>query len=218
MSAHPKQAKEDATKGGRKLASTSEVTAKALKPKVASYQVGMLAGMNLGYGATNPSSTGGTRTGLSLSVFLEKGIFDHGFIAPEIRYIQRGAQTSLASIAGVDVTGMVSLDYIEFLLPLKYKIPLGPKRLAFFLSLAPTFAIAINRSVEVLGLVNVDLISRFSNTDVTLNAGGGLEYVMGPEWSGIFQVRNAFGLKNIDSQNEFHTRGIEILLGFLFRL
>ncbi len=181
--------------------------------------VQLATGMNAGFAKAEPVKEGATRNAMAISVMFEKKLNDTFYLCPEIGYVQRGVQTQLANILGVVVPGGVRLNYLEVGLLMKAKLLLAGPRWKIFFVAGPSAAVALNREVEVLGLVDLSLTNRFSPTDVNAVVGGGIEYVVNQEFTVMTHLRHHIGLVDIDtSADAFYTRGIQLLIGVQYRL
>lgn len=176
-------------------------------------------GLNAGYGKAEPTKEGATRNALAFSIMFDKKLNDTFSICPEIAYVQRGVRTNLLEFAGTNIVGDVQLNYLELPLLIKARLLLAPPRWKLFFVAGPTVGLILNRQVEVLGLVEVDLSGRFNQADVGVVAGTGIEYQLTPETAIVGNLRYQMGLIDIDgTSSSFYTRGIQIMLGAQFRL
>lgn len=203
------------------FANPSALTAPA--PVRRHYFSGMIvqvaAGLNAGYAASNAPATGSTRNAMAFSLMFEKKLDDRFYLCPEIAYVQRGVVTNLANFGGVSVVGNVQLNYLEIPLLLKAKFGIAPRWKVFVVG-GPTAGVILNRQVEVLGLVNLDLGNRFRQADFGFVLGTGVEFQLTPEITMMGHLRSQTGLVNLDQTPDttFYTRGIQLLLGAQFRL
>ncbi len=176
-------------------------------------------GLNAGFASTNTDQTGSTRNALVFSVMVEKRLSEHFYLCPELAYAQRGVQTNLFSIGGTNVVGAVMLNYLELPVLLKTKFTIAPKTKLFFVG-GPTLGLVLTRQVEVMGIVNLDLSSRFRQVDFGVVVGTGIEYQITPDFALTSHLRSQFGLVNLDTTPDrvFNTRGFQLLVGAQFKL
>ena len=182
--------------------------------------VEVAAGLNLGFGKSEPPSQGLTRNALAVSFMVERKLNDTFYLCPELAYVQRGVQAELKNIAGVIVMGQISLDYLELPLLLKAKLILSSPRWKLFFVAGPSVSIALNRSVEVLGLFDVGLSNRFQSYDANVVLGTGVEYTVDSDLAITGHLRHHIGLIDLDTNTDssFYTRGIQLMVGAHFKL
>lgn len=188
----------------------------ALPPRrLGNFDVTVATGLNVGWGMAQPSQAGATRNSMAVSVMFERRINETFSICPEISYAQRGVQKSLFS----GVSGDVQLNYLEFPVLMKARFWLSSPRWRLFFVAGPNVALVLDRRVEVLGVVRLDLSSRFSQVDFHAIFGTGVEYQINRDVAAVAHLRYTLGLKDIDSTNtNFYTRGIQFLVGAKFGL
>jgi hypothetical protein len=200
----------------------SEITSNASvkKHRFEGLVVQLASGLNAGFASTNGPQNGTTRNALAFSLMFEKQLSSTFYLCPEISYVQRGVQTNLFSLSGIQVTGNVSLNTLEIPLLIKAKFSLdSARKVRFFLVGGPWAGLVLTRQVEILGLINGDLSARFGQFDAGLVVGSGIEYQINPDLAVVGHLRNAFGIINLDnSGTTFYTRGIQFLLGAQFKL
>ncbi len=181
------------------------------------YSPRLMIGFNFSYGAADPAAPGATRNAPSFLASMDLPLGNSWYFCPGIGLLARGVQTTVYTLGSLDIKGTVHLDYLElpFLLKKTWASSFRGLRYTFFGG--PALAIAIQRQVELLGAVDLDISNRFFATDTLLYAGAGLEY-QGPTGPGfIAELRYAFGLGDIDrTANQYRTRGILFLMGIKF--
>jgi hypothetical protein len=198
----------------RSLATVSPGT--SYGERESNFDIGFVAGMNMGYGAVNPSKSGATRNAIAASFIFNVPIGNGFSVAPEMGYTQRGVQTELYAFAATSIAGVVQLDTLDFPLMFRYSFDLGGAKL--FSMAGPYASILLNRSIQVAGLVEMDLGNRFKNFDGGMMFGGGVDVPFSRRTSFLGMLRYTYGMVNIDgSGNEFYTRGIQTLFGVEMR-
>lgn len=185
--------------------------------EVAPVEVGILGGLNMGYGASSPTRSGSTRNALSLSIFADIPVYDGFSLAPEISLVQRGVQTDLYSFSTGTISGMISLDTLELPLLARYRWEVT-HGFALIPTLGPYGSILMSRSVQVASVLEMDLSTRFKGFDAGLMFGIGAAFGISRNMTILSMTRYTMGLLNLDSTgNAFYTRGIQTLLGFQMR-
>ncbi len=185
-------------------------------------QLGLIAGLNAGFGQVTGGQSGNTQTGFTrnsfaISLTAEKRLTRTFYLCPELGYVQRGVSTSLYE-EGIDAVGDIRLNYLEVGLPIKAKFSLGSPRWRAFFLMGPTISVATTREVQVWGLLSLDMSNRFTDVDASITLGTGLEYSVSSNFGWVWHLRSHIGLVDIDkSDARFYTRDIQMLLGAQFR-
>jgi hypothetical protein len=178
----------------------------------------VLSGFGVSYGAVYPQTTPGTaRIGLSLGGQIEQPVGQDLFINFGVQYSERGVRPTLFQVMGTDVSGLIRLDNIDFLLSVKYKILNRKVGFNPFVEFGTFGSIALNRNILIADVVELGLSDRFSMIDFGLQGSLGFFYELPQGWSIIGQARYLFGLIDIDSSSAgFYTRGFQFLFGAQF--
>jgi len=185
--------------------------------RLGTFDVTLAAGLNAGWGMAQPAQSGSTRNAMAFSLMFERRLNDTFSICPELSFAQRGVTKNLFPTYGV--TGDVQLNNLEIPMLMKARLWLNSPRWRMFFVLGPSVALTLQRRVDVLGLVNLDLSNRFNQVDFHAIFGTGVEYQISPEIAAVVHLRYTLGLVDIDSTaTTFQTRGIQLLFGAKFGL
>lgn len=178
-------------------------------------RLGLMLGMNFAYGLATPTQSGATRNSLGVAGFWQRRLSDSFSFQPELHYAPRGVRTNVFSFSSMDVSGDVSLDYLEVPLLFRYNaVEATTSSPGFFVMAGPSAAIALSRAVEVMGVVELDLASRFSQFDFLFHFGVGLEYPLSRSVNLVSNLRYALGFVDIDkTENSYFTRHIQLSAG-----
>ncbi len=177
----------------------------------------LMLGFNFSYGAADPGSPGSTRNAPSFLASVDLPLGNGWYFSPGMGLLARGVQTTVYTLGTLDLKGSVQLDYVELPLLLKKSFASHVRGMRYTFFGGPAMALAIQREVELLGAVNLDISDRFFASDTLFYMGAGIEY-KGPKGPGIVaELRYALGLGDIDrTANQYRTRGILFLLGLSF--
>jgi hypothetical protein len=206
-------------------------------------QLPIRLGFNAGINIANQSLTNfsfsdskGSRKGVIIGGLVELGISNLFSIQAEPRYIQKGRNggefviTTADSPEGIGRGELVyKLDYIE--IPLLLKARVGPGNIKGFFFAGPNLGLMLSAK-GVLNLTevyvqsvtpppDVDLKDEYETLDLSIDAGGGVEYRIGPKMSFLGSARYSHGLSNISSFSpsfSIKSYGIQIMVGVLFDL
>jgi hypothetical protein len=179
---------------------------------------GITGGLNFANFANADAGSSNTRTAFAFGIFFERQDFQICSFHPEILYTMKGATYSTLYM-GKKVTAAMQLNYFEFPLLWKIKIPsegmLSPHILA-----GPTLGILLNSKMRVTGDSTVTDVGTgdLKNYDFGLILGCGFSF---PCHSGILNVdlRYEIGLQSFDdssSGSEIKNSVLSLMLGYRF--
>ncbi len=175
-------------------------------------------GLEFAFASSSPKKEGSTRQGFGFGVSVERPISGDWYFQPELRYVQRGVNTTLYQLAqlGVDVTGTVKLDSLQ--VPILFRYKTGNTAFRFFFFVGPAFSLALTRKIFI-AIGDFSLGSRFRFFDIALQAGGGLEFLIGKNLWVTMGLRYSHGIPDLDREvSSFRSREIELSAGVVTRL
>ncbi|MBL1214659.1 MAG: PorT family protein [Ignavibacteriae bacterium] len=191
----------------------------------AQVKIGFLGGVNHSiFNSTNAHM--GTRsyvTGFIIGGVINFQLNQLFSLQAEPRYTQMGFNVNITE-ASLEASAEVHSEFIE--LPLLVVINFTES------SLKPLVSAGINigylQSIEQDSKINgektkIDVIRDYNRVNVSLDLGIGLQYHLTPASNIIFNTRYSHGLSNINkllngSSEGTYTRGIQVLLGAMFKI
>lgn len=180
--------------------------------------IGGELGLNFGFSKSDPAKEGSTRQGILLGVQLEKRIFSRVHLQPELRFVQKGVNTTLFDLSGIPgasgvrIDGTVKLDCLQASVLVAWK--LGSLKFNPFLFAGPFGSINLSRSIDTLSLLSLSLSDRFEWFDFGVDLGVGAEFRVAARWIGFVAFRYSMGLVDLDrGADSYRSRGLEIIVG-----
>lgn len=158
------------------------------------------------------------KSGLIISGIINYELFNEISLQIEPRYIQKNHEVEIVSDDFISTTYG---DYLELPINLIYK--LNSSKIAPFLLGGISFGYLLNIDATVKSnnsIIKLDSKNKFSDLDISLGLGAGLKYVMNKRLDVVFDARYSLGITNISPNDygEINTRGIQLLVGALYKL
>ncbi len=175
-------------------------------------------GLEFAFANSTPKKDGSTRQGFGFGVSVERPLAGNWYFQPEVRYVQRGVNTTLYELDqfGVDVTGTIKLDSLQ--VPILFRYKMGDTAFRFFFFVGPAFSLSLTRKIFI-ALGEFSLSNRFRFFDIAMQAGGGLEFLIGRNLWVTMGLRYSHGIPDLDRKTStFRTREIELSAGVVTRL
>jgi hypothetical protein len=175
---------------------------------------GIKAGLNLasfnGTGADAIKAT--TKTGFCVGGFLQFGLSKEAFLQPEVLYVSKGADGSIAGESGT-----VSVDYLEIPVLIKYKVN-PQEKTSFNLFAGPALAFKMSAKISGGGY-SQDVSSDVNSTDFSLVFGAGADFGL-DNGSITIDARYDLGLSNAPKSSapvtDVKNGGIMLMVGYMF--
>jgi hypothetical protein len=170
-----------------------------------------------------------TRNGAIVGCIIELALSDESFIAPEVRYVQKGARLE-GFPEGAPYLGPLEyrLNYIEMVINFKAKF--GPEKVRLCLNAAPDIGVNLYSHSVQSGIWlwepftdDEDLQAATEQLEFSLNFGAGIEYNLTDRISLVLSGVYSLGLTNVYKRYALYSpytqsNAIQILSGIMLSM
>jgi hypothetical protein len=201
----------------------------ALNPSARADRAGFLIGTNLARLSTDPDIGASTDGNFMMAGFAEFEVNGSFSIVPGVRFIEKGADISDATIVtnpGSNAQVTRTARYFEIPLHFKYKFRDAGESFRPFVFLGPALGFKVGDSTKVTSRSSGAPIALASSStdsikgmDFAAEVGGGLELFFTEDLSAIFGATYSLGMLDInETAADWRTRGLQLYagLGFTF--